>query len=74
MKMARRRKTQRNPVNKLSAGIRTCLQLGADMTGELGVGLSEEEVQAKLVELWKIHREEVMKFHIAKFPGTRPAT
>lgn len=54
-------------------GVRTCLQLGADMVGELGVGLSEEQIRVKLVELWKIHREEVMAYHIGKDPGSRPA-
>jgi hypothetical protein len=62
-----------NKKSKLAPGIRTCLQLGADMVGELDVGLTEEEIQAKLVELWKIHREEVLAYHIGKDPGSRPA-
>lgn len=70
----RRRNPQpRRKGSVCSPGIRTCLQLGADMVGELGVGLSETEIQAKLVELWGVHREEVLAYHIGKDPGSRPA-
>jgi hypothetical protein len=57
----------------LTPGIRGCLEEGHNRLGELGVGLSPEQLEMKLRELWAIHGEEVTRVYIAQYPGRRPA-
>lgn len=60
-----------NLQNKLTPGLRACLSLGADMTGEFPK-LSEEQLEDYLRSLWPVHRKEVLAHWIERFPGTRP--
>ncbi|MBZ5527070.1 MAG: hypothetical protein LAN71_04085 [Acidobacteriia bacterium] len=51
-----------------------CFVTDADLMGELGTGLSDEEIAAKLGELWKVFGDEALKIFIVEHPGERPST
>jgi hypothetical protein len=57
---------------KLTSALRFCFMTDSDPMGELGVGLTDASIQAKLSELWKIHRDEALALFIVEHPGQRP--
>jgi hypothetical protein len=70
--MTIKRKTPHKAEAKLDAELRSILIIGDDIMGRFR-NLSPEKLELKLRELWELHREEVMKFHIESEPLSRPA-